>query len=120
MRHRSSKVQGPSSKEVLSSKPQNKGASSRVDVSEVGNLLQSRSIICVTAVGAWSFFGAWNLELGASTLPPPSQVKVDFARDIQPIFERSCLSCHGPQRPKSGFRLDSRESALKGGDNGQT
>ena len=57
--------------------------------------------------------------MNAAELPPPAQVKVDFARDIQPIFERSCLSCHGPQRPKSGFRLDNRESALKGGDNGK-
>ncbi len=119
MQYRSSKFQAPSSKEVLSSKSQNKCASFRVDVKEVGKQLQGKSIICVTAVGAWSFFGAWNLELGASTLPPPSQGKVDFARDIQPIFERSCVSCHGAQRPKSGFRLDNRESALKGGDNGK-
>ncbi len=55
----------------------------------------------------------------AAELPPPAQVKIDFARDIQPIFERSCLSCHGPNRPKSGFRLDNRDSALRGGDNGR-
>src|SRR5437870_3129035 len=35
-----------------------------------------------------------------SKLPPPANVKVDFARDIQPIFERSCLRCHGPEKPK--------------------
>ena len=54
-----------------------------------------------------------------SKLPPPANVKVDFARDIQPIFERSCLRCHGPEKPKSGFRLDNREAALKGGENGK-
>ena len=28
------------------------------------------------------------------------------------------MRCHGPQKPKSHFRLDSRESALKGGEGG--
>src|SRR5207302_234797 len=37
---------------------------------------------------------------------------------IQPILEKSCWRCHGPERPKSHFRLDNRESALKGGENG--
>jgi hypothetical protein len=45
-------------------------------------------------------------------------VSVDFEKDVKPIFEKSCLRCHGPERPKSGFRLDNRESAFKGGDNG--
>jgi mono/diheme cytochrome c family protein len=53
-----------------------------------------------------------------SKLPPPAAVKIDFARDIKPIFEQSCLRCHGPEKPKSRFRLDNREDALKGGENG--
>ena len=44
-------------------------------------------------------------------------MQIDFDRDIRPILEASCLRCHGPQKPKSHFRLDNRESALKGGDN---
>src|SRR5881628_943599 len=51
-------------------------------------------------------------------LPLAATVKVGFERDIKPIFEASCWRCHGPERPKSHFRLDNRESALKGGDNG--
>jgi mono/diheme cytochrome c family protein len=43
----------------------------------------------------------------------------DFARDVRPIFERSCFGCHGPEKQKSGYRLDSREIALKGGDSGK-
>ncbi|MDW8307881.1 MAG: c-type cytochrome domain-containing protein, partial [Verrucomicrobiales bacterium] len=53
-----------------------------------------------------------------SKLPPPATRAVDFATDIRPIFERSCLRCHGPVRPKSGFRLDNRDAALKGGHSG--
>ena len=64
------------------------------------------------------FMGA-AFGAGAAELPPPAQVKVDFARDIQPIIERSCLSCHGAQKPKGGLRLDNRDGVLKGGDSGK-
>ncbi len=57
-------------------------------------------------------------ELDAAKLPPPSTVKIEFDRDIRPIFEKSCWRCHGSEKPKSHFRLDNREGALKGGDNG--
>lgn len=57
-------------------------------------------------------------ELAPSRLPPPASAQVDFERDIRPIFEKSCIKCHGPERPKAKFRLDNRAAALKGGDNG--
>ncbi|HYT60970.1 MAG TPA: c-type cytochrome domain-containing protein [Haliangiales bacterium] len=65
-------------------------------------------IVCVEMIAA---------ELDASRLPPPSEERVEFDRDVKPIFEKSCFRCHGPERPKSRFRLDNRESALKGGEN---
>src|SRR5439155_18784877 len=37
----------------------------------------------------------------------------------KPILQTSCFRCHGPERPKSGLRLDSREGVMKGGDGGQ-
>ena len=40
----------------------------------------------------------------------------DFVTEVRPIFERHCLNCHGPDRQKSGYRLDVSEIALKGGD----
>jgi hypothetical protein len=58
-------------------------------------------------------------SLGAgvvTNLPPPANVSVDFDRDVRPVFEASCFQCHGPQKPKSHFRLDFREAALAGGD----
>jgi hypothetical protein len=57
-------------------------------------------------------------ELDPAKLPPAAGQKIDYERDIKPIFERSCLRCHGPEKPKSRFRLDHREGVLKGGDNG--
>lgn len=57
-------------------------------------------------------------EIDSTKLPPPAVVQTDFARDIKPIFQQSCLKCHGPEKPKSKFRLDNLESALKGGNTG--
>ncbi|MGH7975920.1 MAG: c-type cytochrome domain-containing protein [Limisphaerales bacterium] len=42
--------------------------------------------------------------------------KILFDRDVRPIFEQSCFRCHGPEKPKSDFRLDLRAEALQGGD----
>ena len=46
----------------------------------------------------------------------PSDSGIDFVRDIQPIFEVHCFACHGPEKQKSGFRLDVKSRALQGGD----
>jgi ankyrin repeat protein len=39
---------------------------------------------------------------------------VDYARDIQPLFERHCYECHGPKKQKNGFRLDRKSRAFRG------
>lgn len=41
--------------------------------------------------------------------------KVDFARDIQPLFRQNCVGCHGPSQQINGLRLDRRSSVLKPG-----
>ena len=43
---------------------------------------------------------------------------IDFSRDIYPIFERSCHSCHGPALQQGKLRLDSRQEVLSGGQSG--
>jgi len=48
----------------------------------------------------------------------PATEAVDFVKDIQPIFARSCYTCHGPHRSEAAFRLDHKPTALKGGDLG--
>ncbi len=42
-----------------------------------------------------------------------SQTKVDFMRDIQPIFQTSCTPCHFGEKPKADLRLDSKTLTLK-------
>ena len=43
---------------------------------------------------------------------------VDFVKEIQPIFQKSCIECHGPDKQKGKLRLDNKEAALKGGEDG--
>ncbi|MDA8991046.1 PSD1 and planctomycete cytochrome C domain-containing protein [Opitutales bacterium] len=44
--------------------------------------------------------------------------KVNFEDDILPLFQDYCIDCHGPDKQKSGFRVDRRVYLLKGGDSG--
>src|SRR3954447_11654245 len=48
-------------------------------------------------------------------LPPAAKIKIEFARDIEPLLAKRCLACHGAQQQMSGLRLDQKEAALKGG-----
>src|SRR5437867_12894267 len=57
-------------------------------------------------------------EADLAKLPPAATRPVDFAKDIQPIFAKSCYGCHGPLRQEAAFRLDARDVALVGGDLG--
>lgn len=41
-----------------------------------------------------------------------------FARDVAPLLDRWCSSCHGLRHHHGGLRLDSYEAALGGGDSG--
>src|SRR5262249_6897826 len=50
--------------------------------------------------------------------PPVATEKVDYAKQIKPLLERSCVACHGPDKQRSTFRLDTREALLKGGSTG--
>jgi ankyrin repeat protein len=43
------------------------------------------------------------------------QRKIDFVRDVQPIFRQQCYDCHGPSQQMNGFRLDRRRDAFRGG-----
>ena len=52
----------------------------------------------------------------ADVLPKATAQRIDFIRDIQPLFTQHCLSCHGPEKQKNGYRVDVKAVAIKGGD----
>src|ERR1700722_6696447 len=48
-------------------------------------------------------------------LPPASkQDGLTFEKDIHPIFDASCVRCHGEQKPKGGLKLTTLEGVMKG------
>jgi hypothetical protein len=44
---------------------------------------------------------------------------VDFVRDIQPILSSHCYKCHGETKHRAELRLDLRDDALAGGEDGK-
>ncbi|HAH44399.1 MAG TPA: hypothetical protein DCM07_05975, partial [Planctomycetaceae bacterium] len=45
--------------------------------------------------------------------------KIDFLKQIKPLFQTKCYSCHGREVQEGGFRLDLKSRALEGGDSGR-
>src|SRR5262245_42697779 len=50
---------------------------------------------------------------------PALWAAVDFQRDILPIFQAHCYKCHDAAKQRSGYRLDVRSTALRGGESGK-
>ena len=49
----------------------------------------------------------------------PAAEGPDFARDIRPILVGRCYQCHDARKQKSGYRLDMRAGAMRGGESGE-
>ena len=84
---------------------------------------KNRLFVCLGTTLALSLFsaqGAENKGLDPSKLPPAAdKTGVTYATDIKPVFENSCVRCHGADKPKARLRLDSLEAALKGSTDGK-
>ena len=73
-------------------------------------------ILCTATVVAPAIFA----EVDTSKLPAPAKKEnVTYEKDVKPIFEETCVRCHGTDRQKGGLRLDSLEAVLKGGEDGK-
>lgn len=72
----------------------------------------------LTTLVTLSSLAATPTPADLSRLPPPASHSVAFDAEVLPILEKACLRCHGPEKPKAGFRLDHRDAALQGGNSG--
>ncbi len=56
--------------------------------------------------------------LSCALSPQPARAAVDFVKEVQPILEMNCLSCHGAKNAHENgeFNLTTKALALKGGD----
>lgn len=74
--------------------------------------------LCVHAADKPEKFDLGKIDL--NKLPPASEKKgLTYAKDIRPMFEASCIRCHGEEQQKGGLRLDTREALLNGGKHGK-
>ena len=55
----------------------------------------------------------WACLMGNALGQAPA--KIDFSRDVLPIFRQNCIGCHGPSQQMNGLRLDRRSSVFKSG-----
>ena len=55
----------------------------------------------------------WVPLVFTSSLSAQAPAKVDFARDVLPLFRQNCVGCHGPSQQQAGLRLDRKSAVLK-------
>ena len=55
----------------------------------------------------------------AAACTVPCASAVDFEKEIKPILERRCAKCHAYGKRQAGLSMETRDSLLKGGDNGK-
>lgn len=95
-----------------------------------GHLLRTGLPAMVGLVASVALFG-WAARSGVQEIAAPERFQVcpeiapdhtaekqggpvSFRKDVYPILERACLSCHGPKRQAAGFRVDRREDFFGG------
>jgi hypothetical protein len=50
---------------------------------------------------------------------PKNEPRIDFAQQIRPLLERSCVACHSGDKPRGLFRVDARDAIVRGGASGE-
>ncbi|MFO0885321.1 MAG: DUF1553 domain-containing protein [Pirellulales bacterium] len=69
--------------------------------------------IYATALTSGQVRSHFSKAKGIQTTP------VDFAREVQPIFSKHCIQCHGSDTQENQLRLDVRDWAQRGGESGE-
>lgn len=70
----------------------------------------------------WSTASLASSPLSAEDATQPAvsdtDAKVDYARDIAPLFTRNCIACHNAKKLEGGLNLESHAGLMAGGDSG--
>ena len=78
-----------------------------------------KALVCFAIVALPIAFAVGAPAPDVSKLPPPAAKKdLTYDKDIKPLLQNSCLKCHGAEKPKAKYRVDSREAMIKGGESG--
>src|SRR6266542_3070685 len=63
-----------------------------------------------------ALFQAASLTVGQEHKPDVTSTPVSFSKDLAPILAKKCVACHGPEKSKGHFRLDSFDWLMKAGE----
>ncbi len=80
--------------------------------------MASRRLIAYRIALLAGLLAARTATAAASELPPAADIEADFARDIEPIFQKHCYSCHGEDIAMNGYSLWRSKEAKRGGYSG--
>lgn len=86
------------------------------------NALKTLPILVATvAVALAAQADEKKAKVDTSKLPPAATKQgVTYEGDIKAILDKSCVKCHGAEKPKAKLRLDRLADALKGGESGES
>lgn len=75
--------------------------------------------ICYSSIGIFFFLCLTSqTSFTAASEKETDSSQVDYLKQIKPLFQLKCYSCHGREKQEGGFRLDFKKRALEGGDSG--
>lgn len=75
--------------------------------------------ISLVILSSSSLLALDEYKVDKSKIPAPLKTdkKIDFVKEIKPIFEKACINCHADnmRRPKGKYSMSTREKTIKGG-----
>jgi hypothetical protein len=81
--------------------------------------MRTRVFGALVAIGTLAWIGGLAAQTARPARAGSSRTPtIDFARDVRPILEASCLECHSQTRRKGGLSLASYDDVLEGGKDG--
>jgi hypothetical protein len=87
------------------------------------NRMKNNTTLCLAFASSFTLAviaSAAQGKMDPTKLPPASaKTGLVYDADIKPIFEKSCVKCHGADKPKSKLNLSTLETALKGSKDGK-
>ena len=103
-------IQMPAYKEVMSAED------TAILADFVLELLEQGPLDAQTLVAYRPFDGGSTAQIPADAQPSGAPSSEPLFAQASSILERSCVSCHGPEKQRSSYRLDIREQAFQGGE----
>jgi hypothetical protein len=77
------------------------------------------TVALALALAVWGrASGVAALSPGVASPAPAPAAPPGFAKDVAPILDKWCVSCHGGKEAEADLRLDSYDAILKGGEDG--